>query len=82
MNLPAKDGNTPLHYSCMTGHNRASLVLLQENADMNIGNDDGNTPLHLAIKENHEKIVRLLVEHNADPNLQVWMMMTMYYRSE
>ena len=44
-------------------------LLLEENADPNIGDSDGETPLHSASWNGHAKVVELLLEAKANPSI-------------
>lgn len=61
-----KSGRTALHWSAISGHKEATLLLLQKGAQINAETTTGMTPLHGAAEGGKVDIVRLLMEHKAD----------------
>jgi len=62
------DGVTPLHTAAHEGHTEVVKLLLEKNADVNVGcaYDSGLTPLHLAAFNGYTEVVKLLLDNNAD----------------
>jgi ankyrin-2 len=61
------EGNAPLHYAAMFGHEEAAMLLLQNGATANIRNQGGATPLHTAAGVGHHSVLDLLLAY-ADAN--------------
>ena len=60
---------TPLHLSCLNGHEQATLLLLKRNRTFKINAQsklDHSTPLHLACKGNNIRVVKLLMGYGAN----------------
>ena len=57
-----KDGMTPLHIACQSGHTKIAELLLDRGADIEPVDSDSNTPLHLAAMHGHFEIVKILLE--------------------
>lgn len=66
VNKCSKEGDAPLHYACMEGHESIVKMLLQNNANVNHLNKKGWTPLMFACKHGYRDIVKFLLEHGAD----------------
>ena len=60
------DGNTPLHWACLSSDLELAAQLLSRGADVNALNDSGATPLIYATGS--LPLVRLLIEHGANIN--------------
>merc|ERR1712216_903715 len=60
LDVPNKDGDTPLHYAAFHNRPRAAELLLKAGADMNIRNDKGEKPIDDAKSRGHETMVDLL----------------------
>ena len=61
-NLIFQDFKTPLHYAAKIGSREAISVLLENNADIDLGDNEEMTALHVAAKEGHDECVQLLGE--------------------
>ncbi|ETW01581.1 hypothetical protein, variant 1 [Aphanomyces invadans] len=61
-----KDGNTPLHHACVTGHHVIARRLIDGGAHVNARNKSGSTPLHKAALGGHMDCVALLIESHAN----------------
>jgi hypothetical protein len=46
--LPAKDGDTPLHYAVINGFIDVAVFLIERGAPLDVTNEDGKTPLDIA----------------------------------
>ena len=55
-----KDGMTPLHIACKSGHTKIAGLLLDRGADIDHKTAEGSTPLNIAIREKCKKIVKQL----------------------
>ena len=64
------DGQTPLHFSAIYGHDAITEFLLQNGASVKAKDVLGSTPLHEAVRYGHKNIVQLLLDNGADPNSQ------------
>jgi ankyrin repeat protein len=64
------DGYTLLHHACENQHNDIVKLLLDNDADPNIGDKSFNlTPLHWATEYEDEDMIKLLIYKGADPEL-------------
>ena len=64
------DGNTLLHHACENQHNDIVKLLLDNDADPNIGDKSFNlTPLHWATEYEDEDMIKLLIYSGANPEL-------------
>ena len=71
INLPDKDGRTPL-YEAIDNENidlEVIELLLKHGADINLQDEDGNTTLHEAVVNGNREVIELLLKHGADVNL-------------
>lgn len=57
---------TALHLASLRGHQGATQLLIQYNADVAVQDQDGNTPLHRAASKGHHQIVEVLITQGAD----------------
>lgn len=68
------DGNTPLHYACLTGADYASFWLLGFGQDCTVVNNLGETALHQLIKSEqtmqNTKTVREMIFKGADRDIK------------
>ena len=60
--LHVQDFKTPLHYAAKIGCEEAITVLLENGADIDLGDNEEMTALHVAAKEGHDECVKLLGE--------------------
>ena len=60
---------TALHIAVDLGHYDTVQVLLDANADPNIGDHNHETPLHIATKKADKVMVRMLLSKGADPSI-------------
>ena len=65
----AKFGVTPLSWATLGRQIDSVATLIQNGADVNVGNRDGNTPLHTAAFLGEYKIAELLVKNGANVNI-------------
>ena len=68
INLPSKDGNTPLVCACRTGDGPTVAYLLEHGADVSVSNGHGVTPLLTAIHSNQYETLRQLLKHGVNAN--------------
>ena len=70
INLPDREGHTPLYLAVKL--QRADLIksLIKLKANVNIPDHEGCTPLHRAVRDRAPEIVSLLCENEADVDLQ------------
>lgn len=59
--------DTMLHIVCRKNDFPAVVLLLKNDADVNLKGDCGFTALQWAISQENDDIVKLLLAHNADP---------------
>jgi len=60
VDLPRKDGGSPLLISALQGHAACVRLLLEHGADPLPRTDDGHTALDLANRRNHPEVMALL----------------------
>jgi Ankyrin repeats (3 copies) len=72
VNAEYSNQGAPLHVASRKGHSELVSLLLQHDANVNIGSTCfGNwTPLHFASCLGHAKVAQLLLEHGADVNAE------------
>lgn len=70
-NILNNDKRTPIRWAAWYGNIEMASLLIEKNAELNIGDFQGYTPLHTAStsasKADHE-FIELLLKHKADPN--------------
>jgi ankyrin repeat protein len=66
INLPTKNGWTPLHIASHEGDSEHAAILLLKAADVNAVNKNVETPLHLAAEQGHCEVVKALLAQNAN----------------
>ena len=66
VDLPDKDGATPLLQASYSGDVNLVKFLLEYGANIDLADNDGNTALHYAIKEGKPEVAKLLLEKGAD----------------
>jgi ankyrin repeat protein len=59
------DGQTPLHFGAIEGHNSIVKFLLENNANQKSQDSAGNTPLHDAIRYGNLEIAKMLLDSGA-----------------
>lgn len=64
------DGQTPLHFAAIYGHEAITSYLLEQGASIKAKDVLGSTPLHEAVRYGHTEIVNLLLDKGSDPNSQ------------
>ncbi|XP_033745508.1 cortactin-binding protein 2-like [Pecten maximus] len=69
VNLPLKDGTTPLLCAAESGHQECVSILLDQGANPNASRDNKYSPLHAAAAHGHRMCVQVLLERGASPNL-------------
>ena len=69
IDIPDKEGNTPLAIAASTNAPLSIQLLLQHGADPLHRNQLDNTPLHEAIRFGHSACVQVLLEAGVDPNV-------------
>jgi ankyrin repeat protein len=71
VNVPRKDGITPLHLASNQGSVEIVKLLLDKGAKVDVkGGKNSITPLMLASMNGHTEVVKLLLERGADPRLK------------
>ena len=60
LNLQDIEGNTPLHFACVTGNINAANALLKFKVDCSVKNKRGKTALQIAENEGEEELAKLL----------------------
>ena len=63
-------GRTQLHISAEKGSQAQVLRLLENGAELDMGDDTEKTALHYAVLNGHVNIVKILLQEGADPNVQ------------
>lgn len=63
-----EEGNTPIHWAAVGGHEEIVKILLDAGCDIEIKSHDGFTPLHSVAQEDHENVLQLLLDRGADIN--------------
>jgi ankyrin repeat protein len=61
-------GRTRLHIESEKGNKTKVLSLLEQGADVNIGDDMEKTALHYAVLNGHVNIIKMLLDYDADIN--------------
>ena len=69
-NIDKKDaeGWTALIYACKLGYKDFIKLLIDNGADVNLGNEFNTTPIMFAVEEGHYEILKLLLKAGADVN--------------
>lgn len=62
------DGQTPLHFAAIFGHESIAKYLLENNADTKAQDSSGATPLHEAVRYGNVAIAKLLLDAGANVN--------------
>lgn len=85
INTKYEDGQTPLHWACLTSDHKIIALLIKNNANVNACNKLMRSPLHYACQiggdlyDNHKgvdedpptlKTVKLFLEFGANPNIK------------
>lgn len=83
VNIDSMDssGRTPLHYAASEGHARASELLIENGATVDMPNKRGLTPLHLAAENGYESTVQVLIDAGSDVNARSDTKTTPLYRA-
>ena len=68
-NLPAHNGETPLHYAAQRGETQAVGVMVGQGGDPNFADYRGWTALHHAAVHGHLEAVEILLQRGGDPEL-------------
>ncbi|CAC5414143.1 CTTNBP2 N-terminal-like protein [Mytilus coruscus] len=68
VNLPLKDGSTPLLKAAENGHDGCVKLLLEYGANPNSVRDDRFSPLHVTAIQGYKVCLKLLLDHGASPN--------------
>ena len=69
IDLADQNGLTPLHYAVHSNRLELVKILVEHNADVNIGGEMEATPLHYAVFSGSIQIVKYLINNGADYNL-------------
>ncbi len=70
VNLPDKNGDTPLIRAVKNGREDITRLLLENGADVDLTSKSGETSLMVAAENCRDGVVELLIEHGADVNLR------------
>jgi ankyrin repeat protein len=62
LNFVDREGQTPLHRSCISGNLNIVKLLVQYGSSQNIKNNDGWFPIHLASYHGHLDIIKYLID--------------------
>lgn len=68
LNTRFDDGQTPLHYASILGHNAIATYLLENNANTAVQDSSGATPLHEAVRYGNLEIATMLLDAGANVN--------------
>lgn len=68
VNIPDKDGRSPLRSASFYGYTNIVSMLLDAGAEINQPTNDGATPLYVASQNNHLPVIKELVSRGADIN--------------
>ncbi|KKP95732.1 MAG: hypothetical protein US13_C0002G0043 [candidate division TM6 bacterium GW2011_GWE2_36_25] len=68
VDLPDKNGNTPLMFAVMWGHNEIAVLLIDNGADVNAKDKLGYTALIFAVQKNNLPLVKLLIKNGVEVN--------------
>ena len=71
---PGRDrrgGETPLHRAAYVGHTQATILLLENGADVNAVDEWKQTALHLAANKGHVDVTNVLIQNGADREARV-----------
>jgi ankyrin repeat protein len=66
IDVPTKDGMTPLLYACRNGNKEISNLLIDLGANINWKDNKGNTCLHYAVSSGNDSLVKKLIMFGAD----------------
>ena len=66
IDVPTKDGMTPLLYACRNGNKEISNLLIDLGANINWKDNKGNTCLHYAVSSGNDSLVKKLIMLGAD----------------
>nr|XP_022293967.1 uncharacterized protein LOC111104356 isoform X1 [Crassostrea virginica] len=69
INLPTKNGISPLYIACQNGHESTVKILLDKGAEVNLCTKNGASPLFVSCQNGHDEMVRMLLENGADVNV-------------
>ncbi|XP_061187409.1 cortactin-binding protein 2-like isoform X2 [Saccostrea echinata] len=72
VNLPVKDGSTPLIFAAKYGHEDCVRLLLDNGASVSAYSDSNYTATHAASANGHDSCLKLLLERGANPNMGDW----------
>ncbi|KAL7931114.1 hypothetical protein V8C35DRAFT_329699, partial [Trichoderma chlorosporum] len=70
INVPDKEGRTPLYYAARYGMPKVVELLKKNKAELNMKDNRNQTALIAACKEHHKKVIAYLVEAGADLRVQ------------
>eukprot|EP01094_Clydonella_sp_ATCC50884_P013098 TRINITY_DN2336_c0_g1_i1.p1 TRINITY_DN2336_c0_g1~~TRINITY_DN2336_c0_g1_i1.p1 ORF type:complete len:1008 (+),score=287.45 TRINITY_DN2336_c0_g1_i1:266-3289(+) len=65
-----KNGESPMHTSCLSNNPQTVLILLQAGGDPNIATPKGDTCLHYAIQKGNHAVVKALLSFGAKKELK------------
>ena len=65
LDIPNKDGDTPLHYAAFHNRPRAAELLLKAGANFEVSNDKGERPIDDAKSRGNEEMIKVLKHYQA-----------------
>src|SRR3989338_1507052 len=69
-NIQSHRGLTPLHLAAINGDQESAILLLDNDAQLELKDIEGYTPLHRAVLSGHVEMVGLLIEKGAKVNVR------------
>lgn len=69
IDIPNKDGNTPLHFACLYGNKGVMDLLLDLGSNINEADKMGYTSLHFAVQSGSERSIKKLLVRGANKYL-------------
>ena len=69
LNVPDRNGRTPLHWCIKLGNEEVSNLLVEAGAELNLADRHGVTPLHEVALSGSTMVAQLLIDCDADLNV-------------
>lgn len=70
LNIPNKQGHTPLHLAIMNNHEMVAVLLVKHGADYSMIDEYGNNCLHIAATIKHKRMLQYFLHLGVNPNEQ------------